>query len=1278
MKCAGGASGAFAACLLSALVGSALCAPEFTSRHEKGRCAIRGHCGKESLFGSELPCPDNGPAATPDDATRTKLVDICGHDWAETDVCCNEDQLDALAQNLKRVGPIVNACPACKQNFFNLFCTFTCSPDQSTFVNVTETKPKDSKYLVTGLDHLVSTDYASEFYRSCKDVKFDATNGKAMDLIGGGAKNYTEFLTFLGQKRIFGSPFQMNFPRPAMGPFPDMTPMNKFAYSCNATDEAYRCPCVDCAGSCAALPAVTETKHCRVGGLPCFSFAVVLVACVVLVLSVVGYAVGRLYQRHIKRKGDQMPLLSDPQTSGGDVDDEGDSMTYSLAPYPINRFLEKAMQRLGYLCAKFPKWTVFFALLFVGLLSLGWINFQLETNPERLWVPPSSDAAQEKAFFDKNFGPFYRIEQAFLVNETGPVLNLTTLNWWFDAESRVERTKSLQYGNTLNDVCYKPVGDACVVQSVTEYFRSDFSKVDPDKWEKQIRECADNPSSCLPAFQQPLDPSLVFGGWDQSVLDARALVVTWVVSNPPEGSEELLRVKNWEDSLKSLMLALQGEARDRGLRLSFNTEVSLEQELNKSNNTDTKIVVISYIIMLAYVSLTLGSSTLTRQTLVNPANALVHSKITLGFAGILIVLMSASASVGLFSLARVKATLIIVAVIPFLILAVGVDNIFLIVHQFERINISHPGSKIEERAGKALGRIGPSIALSATTQTAIFALACAVGMPAVRNFAGYAAVAVLFNATLQLTLFVAAVALNQQRVEARRIDWFPFISMKNADLASSGGTGFGDTDASTLQRFIRNTYAPALLGRRARICVVAVFLGIFAASLALLPNVKLGLDQRLAIPRDSYMKEYFDDLYEYFETGPPVYFVTREFNATQRENQKQICSRFSTCQEDSLPNILELERKRPEVSYISTPTAKWFDNFFYWLNPDNSECCVDNGRPCFADRDPPWNLTLYGMPEGDEFVSYLNRWLAAPTTEECPLGGAAAYSDAVVVDDEQLTIAASHFRTTHKPLRSQEDFINAYRAGRRIASEISERTKASVFAYSNFYIFFDQYIGIERLASALRALLTTLAITIFVLGSFQTGLVVTASVAMTVITVVGFMTLAGVDLNALTLVNLIISVGMAIEFNLHIARAFTFIGLVVMEESMRAVGVTILEQTDGSSGTFRAWRVRGRFFDRKLVAASVFSGITVTKMLGVVVLAFTSSPIFELYYFRVWIILVVVGALFGLVFLLAALSLFGGKGYAAGDVDGGLEQDLRRRREERPLLHSGDSDDEDE
>lgn len=61
--------------------------------------------------------------------------------------------------------------------------------------------------------------------------------------------------------------------------------------------------------------------------------------------------------------------------------------------------------------------------------------------------------------------------------------------------------------------------------------------------------------------------------------------------------------------------------------------------------------------------------------------------------------------------------------------------------------------------------MGPSILLSASCEIVAFALGSTVGMPAVRNFAIYAAVATFFNALLQVTVFVSALSLDQQRIE---------------------------------------------------------------------------------------------------------------------------------------------------------------------------------------------------------------------------------------------------------------------------------------------------------------------------------------------------------------------------------------------------------------------------------------------------------------------------------------------------------------------------------
>ena len=175
------------------------------------------------------------------------------------------------------------------------------------------------------------------------------------------------------------------------------------------------------------------------------------------------------------------------------------------------------------------------------------------------------------------------------------------------------------------------------------------------------------------------------------------------------------------------------------------------------------------------------------------------------------------------------------------------------------------------------------------------------------------------------------------------------------------------------------------------------------------------------------------------------------------------------------------------------------------------------------------------------------------------------------------------------------------------------------------------------------ALAIILVVSALLLGSVPTALIVTGTVAMTVaVDIMGAMAVFGVSLNAVSLVNLIICVGIGVEFCAHVARAFAF------------PSSTLVERTRGrfKGRDARAWASLVN------VGSSVFSGITVTKLIGVSVLAFTRSKIFEVYYFRVWLALVVFAAAHALVFLPVALEHRGREGYGDGEGGGGIEDDL--------------------
>lgn len=61
----------------------------------------------------------------------------------------------------------------------------------------------------------------------------------------------------------------------------------------------------------------------------------------------------------------------------------------------------------------------------------------------------------------------------------------------------------------------------------------------------------------------------------------------------------------------------------------------------------------------------------------------MDSKITLGLGGIAVILLSVFASMGVYAFIGVPTTLIIIEVVPFLILAVGADNIFILVLDYQ-------------------------------------------------------------------------------------------------------------------------------------------------------------------------------------------------------------------------------------------------------------------------------------------------------------------------------------------------------------------------------------------------------------------------------------------------------------------------------------------------------------------------------------------------------------------------------------------------------------------
>ena len=63
----------------------------------------------------------------------------------EVKTCCDIKQLKTLDRNTAMVAALFKRCPSCLNNLMKIFCEYTCSPKQSTFINVTEVVEAEPK-----------------------------------------------------------------------------------------------------------------------------------------------------------------------------------------------------------------------------------------------------------------------------------------------------------------------------------------------------------------------------------------------------------------------------------------------------------------------------------------------------------------------------------------------------------------------------------------------------------------------------------------------------------------------------------------------------------------------------------------------------------------------------------------------------------------------------------------------------------------------------------------------------------------------------------------------------------------------------------------------------------------------------------------------------------------------------------------------------------------------------------------------------------------------------
>ncbi|KAI9986139.1 hypothetical protein PInf_025050 [Phytophthora infestans] len=990
------------------------------------------------------------------------------------------------------------------------------------------------------------------------------------------------------------------------------------------------------------------------------------------------------------------------------------------------------------------------ALICSAVMCLGLLNMQLQTDPQGLWVPPNSVAAREQTRFDELFGPFFRIQQLifYVEGDTNPNSDSELVPATCDANHdlvqrqflvqmakvQTQITNAVVYSQdeanvslTLEDFCYRPIkGKGCLITSPFQYWLTNSTLLQHDPDIKLTTACQTTDpvlkdhSPCMDQNGVPVMRNVVFGGLSrdechqnpdpcgEATPQAKALMVTFLLNNNPENETFTRYAKLWEkevflliaeqaaESLKPSGGNTSGEfiwdsvedpeladAGVDGMRLTYMAERSVADSLVVQTNQNAFIVVVSYLVMFLYVSASLGKFS-------DP----VRSRFGLGLTGILIVLLSLGAAMGIScTLLQMEVTMITLEVVPFLVLAIGVDNMFILTNEFDRLATLRGLATLDtkrntrDRAedellmlkqvmGETMANVGPSIVVAAMAESLAFLVGALTRIPALTSFCVVAALAVAANFALQMTWLASALVLDARRVRARRYDLFPWVKQKltltppvkgkrrveskdhyQYDLlvdenAPDPGNLARPSCAGLIQRFVERTYIPFLLRRSTKVVVLVTAVLTLTLSAFGSSELPLGLEQELAVPTDFYLHEYFKKQTALGEAGPPAYVVLdSDVDYTDAHLQRDV-------------NVL-LDELSGLRQYIDLPIHSWLHTFNQWrqmrfflhdkIDQGLCDCPVQPMDPF------PYELADIGNKEREDVFTAIEYGYGAPMVanvtpnalfyplvknftgisidstccQHFGLCGAQYEGDIIFKepkadDDSSVSIVGSRMRFQLNALRNQSMFVNSYFYLHDVTSRWSSGRAATAFPYALVFVFEEQYTYIQGVA--LQSVLLSLAVVfgaVFVLmdGSLRLTTVVTLCVLSMAFSLLGFLfvwnLLAGpgaeTSINAVSVVNLLACIGLGVEFCVHMAHQFSFSG-------RHHLGTTGNDHTR---------------YALTSVGASVFSGITLTKLCGIGVLAFAPSMLFRVYFFRMYFGIVVLGCFHGLVLLPVLLSLIG-------------------------------------
>ncbi|XP_012253050.2 patched domain-containing protein 3 [Athalia rosae] len=773
----------------------------------------------------------------------------------------------------------------------------------------------------------------------------------------------------------------------------------------------------------------------------------------------------------------------------------------------VDDFLNRAFHRIGLIVGRHPGYFVIIPVLLACICITGYQQIQYQIDPEYLFSPINGPGKHERviveSFFKVNYTSRFNVGRITRPGRFGHVIvvpkdgdgNMLRAVIWKELLllDGMIRNATLEYEGerfAYEQICARWL-DQCFINDILNLHHV----ID----EVESREL----NLTFPVMFNPVTWDahafpVYFGGSvindDSTIETVPSVQLAYFVAADSKRQDAIGAL--WEEAFLDVI----GKAEEDGVFKHISTarfaSRTLELELEANTRTVVPYFSSTFAIMALFSVVTCMMSDW------------VRSKPWLGLLGNISAAMATVAAFGLCMYLGIEFIGINLAA-PFLMIGIGIDDTFVVLAAWRRSNILAP---VPERMAETLSEAAVSITITSLTDMISFFIGIMSPFPSVQIFCIYSGFAVIFTFLFHLTFFSGCVAISGY---CEQKNLHSVVCCKVEPLSKSGHRSWmyrvfctGGVDPADPDNpldnpehgcmvWFRDCLAVALNLPLVKALVIVIFGLYLGGALYGLTTLKEGLDRRKLSKEDSYSVAFYDKEDFYFREFPYriQVIISGEQNYSDPIIQQQI---------ENLTRSLEAS------SYISTPiyTESWIRSFLSYVTRNQDYL----------------NVTIETEPD---FIKVLNDIWLFPSNP---------FSLDVKFDDTGDKILASRFLIQAVNISGTNEEKAMVKELRKICHD--SPLNASVF--HPYFVFFDQFELVRP--TSIQCMVFGALIMMLISFIFIPNVLCCLWVAFCIVSielgVAGYMALWDVNLDSISMINLIMCIGFSVDFTAHICYAY--------------------------------------------------------------------------------------------------------------------------------------------